>query len=83
MQMAVKDEIPVCVAYEIDGNTTVTFPVTSLPEAAELVDKILSGWKCDISRIRKYSDLSSDARRHVAFIEEVVGIPVRMISNGF
>lgn len=76
------DKIPVCVAYEIEGNTIRNFPVTPLLEAAKPVYRIFPGWKCDISGIRKYSDLPSNARRYVEFIEEAIGIPVRMISNG-
>jgi len=76
------DEIPVCISYEIDGDVTHDFPVTPLLSKAKPVYKIFPGWKCDISKIRKYSDLPDNARRYVEFIEEAVGIPVKMISNG-
>ena len=47
------DEIPVCVGYEIDGQITTDFPVTSKLEKAKPVLEKLPGWKCDIKGIRK------------------------------
>ena len=64
------DEIPVCVSYDFDGNTTQDFPVTPLLSTAKPVYKMFPGWKCDISKIRKYSDLPDNARKYVEFIED-------------
>ena len=76
------DEIPICVSYEIDGDITDTFPVTPLLSKAKPVYKMLPGWKCDISKIRRYEDLPCNARRYVELIEDFIGIPIKMISNG-
>lgn len=76
------DEIPVCVSYEIEGYTTQDFPVSPLLSKAKPVYKMFPGWKCDISKIQKYSDLPDNARRYVEFIEESIGIPIKLISNG-
>lgn len=76
------DEIPVCVAYEIDGKETRDFPVTHLLEKAKPVYKVLPGWKTDIRGIRRYEDLPENCRAYIAFIEEQIGYPIRMISNG-
>jgi len=76
------DEIPVCISYDIDGNSTLDFPVTPLLSKAKPVYKMLPGWKCDISKVRKYDDLPDNAKRYVEFIEEFIGIPIKMISNG-
>ena len=51
------DEIPVCVGYDIDGEVTTDFPVTSRLNKAKPVLEKLPGWKCDIRGIRKYEDL--------------------------
>ena len=40
------DEIPVCTAYEIDGEVTTDFPVTHKLEKAKPVIETLPGWKC-------------------------------------
>ena len=76
------DEIPVCVGYDIDGEVTTDFPVTYKLEKAKPVLKKLSGWKCDIRGIKKYEDLPENCRRYVEFVEEQIGYPITMVSNG-
>lgn len=76
------DEIPVCVGYEIDGEVTTDFPTTHLLEKAKPVLKTLPGWKCDIRGIKKYEDLPENCRKYVEFVEEQIGYPITMVSNG-
>ena len=76
------DEIPVCVGYEIDGEITTEFPATTFLRKAKPVYEVLPGWKCEITGIRKYEDLPENCRRYVEFIEEKIGYPITMVSNG-
>ncbi len=76
------DEIPVCVGYEIDGEVTTEFPPTVKLEKAKPVLETLPGWKCDIQGIRKYEDLPENCRKYIEFIEEKIGFPITMVSNG-
>lgn len=76
------DEIPVCVGYEIDGEVTTDFPTTERLERAKPVLEVLPGWKCDIRGIRTYEELPENCRKYIEFIEERIGFPVTMISNG-
>ena len=76
------DEIPVCVGYEVDGEVTTEFPTTHLLEKAKPVLKTLPGWKCDIRGIKKYEDLPENCRKYVEFVEEQIGYPITMVSNG-
>ncbi len=76
------DEIPVCVGYEIDGEVTTEFPVTAKLEKAKPVLEILPGWKTDIRGIRTYEELPENCRKYIEFIEEELGYPITMISNG-
>ena len=76
------DEIPVCVGYEVDGEVTTDFPVTSKLEKAKPVLEKLPGWKCDIRGIRNYEELPENCRRYVEFIEGQIGYPITMVSNG-
>ena len=76
------EEIPVCVGYEIDGEVTTDFPTTAKLEKAKPVLKNLPGWKCDIRGIKKYEDLPENCRKYVEFIEEQIGYPITMVSNG-
>lgn len=76
------DEIPVCTGYEIDGEVTKEFPTTELLEKAKPVLETLPGWGCDIRGIKKYEDLPENCRKYVEFIEEQIGFPITMVSNG-
>ena len=76
------DEIPVCVGYDIDGEVTTDFPTTTLLEKAKPVYETLPGWKCDIRGIKKYEDLPENCRKYIEFVEEKIGFPITMISNG-
>ena len=76
------DEIPVCVAYEVDGQQITDFPDTPrLMRCKPVYDK-LPGWKCDIRGIRNYEELPENCRKYVEFIEAQVGAPIHMVSNG-
>ncbi len=76
------DEIPICVGYDIDGEVTTDFPVTHKLEKAKPVIKKMEGWKCEIRGIRKYEELPEKCRNYIEFIEEQIGYPITMISNG-
>lgn len=76
------DEIPVCTGYEIDGEVTTDFPVTTKLEKAKPVLKVLPGWKCDIRGIRNYEELPENCRKYIEFIEGQIGFPITMVSNG-
>lgn len=76
------DEIPVCTGYEIDGEVTDDFPVTSRLTKAKPVLETLPGWKCDIRGIRNYEELPENCRKYIEFIEDRIGYPITMVSNG-
>ncbi|MPM82749.1 Adenylosuccinate synthetase [bioreactor metagenome] len=76
------DEIPICVGYDIDGDITEKFPVTDKLNKAKPIYKYLEGWKCDIRSIKSYDKLPLQAKKYVEFIEEKLGYPITMISNG-
>ena len=76
------DEIPVCTGYEIDGEVTDIFPTTTRLKKAKPVWTVLPGWKTDITGIRNYADLPENCRKYVEFIEQQIGYPVTMVSNG-
>ena len=76
------EEIPVCVAYDIDGEITTDFPTTGDLERAKPVIEVLPGWKSDIRGITKYEELPENCRKYVEFVEEKIGYPITLISNG-
>ena len=76
------DEIPVCVAYELDGEVIDYFPSTTKLKRCKPVLKKLKGWKCDVTGIRKYEDLPRECRDYIEFVEKEIGIHIGMVSNG-
>ena len=76
------DEIPVCVAYELDGERIDYFPSTTKLKRAKPILEVLPGWKCDIRGIKNYNELPENCRKYIEFAEKAVGVPFTMISNG-
>ena len=76
------DEIPVCIAYDIDGEITKDFPVTARLAKAKPVFTVLPGWKCDIRGIKKFEDLPENCKKYIEFVEKETGVKITMISNG-
>ena len=76
------DELPICVGYEVDGQVLTDFPATAVLEKCKPVYEKLPGWKCEIRGIRRYEDLPENCRRYIERIEELIGVPITMVSNG-
>lgn len=76
------DTIKVCIGYEIDGEVTKKFPVTTKLKKARPVYKEFKGWGTDIMGIKSYAELPQECRDYIEFIEGELGYPITMISNG-
>lgn len=76
------ERIPVCVAYQIDGERCEDFPTTRLLERAKPVYEWLPGWGCAISEVREFSQLPAAARRYVERLETLAQVTVTTISVG-
>lgn len=76
------EEIPVCVAYMLDGREIHRFPFPTALKDATPVIQYKKGWMQDISGVRKWEDLPEAARDYVTFIEDAVGCPVKYVSVG-
>ncbi|MCI6377028.1 MAG: adenylosuccinate synthase [Clostridiales bacterium] len=76
------DEIPVCTAYEVDGQTITDFPSTPTLERCKPVYTMLPGWKSDVRGVTEWDRLPENCRRYIEFIEKQLEVPIRMISTG-
>lgn len=74
------DRIPVCVAYELDGERIDYFPVGDALKRAKPIYEYFKGWLTDTSECKTKDDLPEAARQYVDFIEKSVGCPIRYIS---
>ena len=77
------DELKVCVAYELDGERIETVP----SHAEELrrckpIYETIPGWKEPVDDVRREDDFPAGALAYVKRIEELVGIPVGVLSVG-
>jgi adenylosuccinate synthase len=77
------ESIKVCVGYQIDGETSDTFPASlrTLAKCAPVYEE-LPGWRSDITGARKAEDLPENAMKYVRFLEERIAVPVKMVSVG-
>jgi adenylosuccinate synthase len=77
------EEVPVCVAYEVDGVRHDEMPMTQSEFAKAVpVYETFPGWAEDISQARKIDDLPRTARDYVAALEEMIGAPISAIGVG-
>ncbi|WP_430779726.1 adenylosuccinate synthase [Actinoplanes sp. G11-F43] len=77
------DEIPVCVAYEVNGVRYDEMPVNQTDfHHATPVYETLPGWKQDISGCRKFEDLPQQAQDFVEFVEARIGARISIVGVG-
>ncbi len=77
------EKIPVCVAYEIDGQRVEEVPSNQSDfHHAKPIYEYLPGWKEDISTAAEFSDLPKNAQSYVRFLEEISGAPMSAIGVG-
>ncbi len=77
------DEIPVCVAYEVNGVRHDEMPVSQSDfHHAVPVYETLPGWKQDIGGARTFDDLPENAQRFVEFVEARIGARISIVGVG-
>jgi len=77
------DQIPVCVAYDIDGTRSEELPMTQTEfHHAKPIYEMMPGWTEDISGAQTLEDLPVNARNYVKFLEEISGTQISAIGVG-
>jgi adenylosuccinate synthase len=77
------EKVPICVAYEVDGERTSDMPMTQTEfHHARPVYELMDGWEEDISKARTEADLPGAARRYLERIEELCGARISVIGVG-
>ncbi len=76
------DEIPVTIAYELNGEEIHNFPYGEALNEAKPINKMFKGWQTSLSDCRKKEDLPKNALDYIAFIEKAVGVPIKYVSVG-
>ena len=75
------DTIKACTSYRIGGEETIHFPFDTAARI-EPVYTEFKGWKKDLTGVREEKDLPKEFTDYIAFIENYLGVPVKIISLG-
>jgi adenylosuccinate synthase len=76
------EEIQVCTKYVIDGNETDEFPANvAVLSRAKPVYERQGGWS-ELGGVKKFNDLPESACIYIGRIEQILGIPVSIVSTG-
>ncbi len=77
------DEIQVCTGYRLNGKILKTFPTDEKRlDNLKPVYESIPGWRQPLTDIKQYNDLPDNAKRYINRLEELSGIPARIISVG-
>ncbi len=79
--LAYLDKIPVCTAYEIDGERTTVFPTGDRLNRAKPVIEYVRGFG-DVSKCRTADDLNDAAKEYIRYLEKAVDCPITYVSVG-
>ena len=75
------ETIKVCTSYIVDGKETDKFPFDTAAEITPVYTEF-KGWNQDLTGIRREEDLPQAFKDYVKFMEEYLGVPIRIISLG-
>ncbi len=77
------DSIQVCVAYDLRGERITRFPCLAedLRDCVPIYET-MPGWNTDVSGVRKLEDFPLNARKYIERIEELISVPVGVLSVG-
>ena len=77
------EEIPVCVAYKINGKKTTTIPADAGSyDKIECVYETMPGWKTSTEGITEFAKLPKRAQDYLRFLEKESGAEIGMVSTG-
>jgi adenylosuccinate synthase len=77
------DELKICVAYDLDGRIVQQMPSNAIDlSKCKPVYEVFEGWKANVESARQESDLPRKAKEYISRIEELVGVPVGIVSVG-
>ncbi|MEI2271523.1 adenylosuccinate synthase [Sphingobacterium sp. ML3W] len=75
-------EVPICTAYEIDGETRILIAPTFADNAPKPIWKFLDGWNSTLLKIDQQAQIPKELKLFVSFLEEELNIPIKYLSTG-
>ncbi len=77
------ESVQICIAYDLDGERIEKFPggVAALERCKPIYEEH-AGWPSPTASVTNFEDLPSEARAYVERLEELIGVPIDVISTG-
>ncbi len=75
-------KIKICTSYKINGKETTRMPFSLDKKNLTPIYTEFKGWNEDLTNIKYESQLPSNLNNYISFIEEKLGIPIKIISLG-
>lgn len=77
------EEIVLCTDYELNGEISRVFPLDADQlEAVKPVYKSFKGWKSSTRGMTDLSKLPAEAKTYLDFIQDYIGVPLKILSTG-
>jgi len=76
------DQIEICTGYAIADRTVTDFPADLTIDGGTPVYESWPGWRAPTRGVTRFEDLPAEARRYIARLEEVSGVPIAIVSTG-
>lgn len=76
------EEVPVCDAYDIEGNRITEIPYNFNEAPITPLFKTFKGWSEDLTGIRKFDELPDSFKAYMQYVEDQVGLRMSVISIG-
>lgn len=75
-------EVPICTAYETDGETRTLAAPKCVDNAPKPIWKFLDGWLSPLGKIDQKAQIPKELKLFISFLEEELNIPIKYLSTG-
>ncbi len=75
------ETIKVCTSYIVDGQPSDQWPFDTYADIQPVYQEF-KGWNTDLTGCRNESELPAEFRDYIAFMENYLGVPIKIISLG-
>ena len=74
--------INICIGYKYKGKDIDYFPTLIESEDIKPIYKSFNGWSSNINNCRNYKNLDQEFKDYINFIQDNLGVPIKLISLG-
>ena len=74
--------INICIGYKYKGKDIDYFPTLVESEDIKPIYKSFNGWSSNINNCRNYKNLDQEFKDYINFIQDNLGVPIKLISLG-